>query len=66
MSLTPDDKQWISEQLEKVETKLLTAFHEWSQPASIRMRSHAADIRALQVDLETLQDRVTKLEQGKH
>lgn len=77
MSLTPDDKQWISqlvseqleqnrhrmaEQLEKLETKLLTAFHGWSEPAAVRIRSHSAEIRAIQVDLESLQDRVKNLE----
>ena len=43
MTLTPEDKQWISEQLseqlEKTETKLLTAFHGWSGPTMVRIRS---------------------------
>lgn len=30
--LTDDDKQWISEQLERAETRLLTEFHELASP----------------------------------
>jgi hypothetical protein len=32
MSLTEDDRHWISEQLERVETRLLTEFHGWASP----------------------------------
>lgn len=66
MALTQEDKDWIttqlSERLERLETKLLAAFHDWSEPVTTRMRSHAAEIRALQVDPESLEDRVNKLE----
>jgi len=30
--LTDEDKQWILERLEKVETTLLTEFHKWASP----------------------------------
>jgi hypothetical protein len=40
--LTDEDKQWISEQLERVETRLLTEFHKWASPVELRIRSHAA------------------------
>jgi hypothetical protein len=60
--LTEDDKQWISERLEKVETKLLTEFHRWASPVELRQRSHAAALRALDAELESLSDRVRKLE----
>jgi hypothetical protein len=36
MSLTEDDKQWIKEQLERVETTLLTEFHKWASPVEMR------------------------------
>ncbi len=36
MSLTDDDKQWISEQLEAVETRILTEFHKWASPLDAR------------------------------
>jgi hypothetical protein len=49
MSLTEDDRHWISEQLERVETKLLTEFHVWASPLETRL-------------LEALTDRVKKLE----
>ena len=89
MSLTDEDKQWLSEQfatfatkadlerfatktdlqayatkadLERVETALLTEFHKWASPNEARLRSHTAAIRALDMELEALSDRVTKLE----
>lgn len=73
MSLDDQDKQWISEQLERIrlyvderseeiETKLLTEFHRWASPAEMRARSHTAAIRALDVEMEALDDRLKKLE----
>ena len=32
MSLTEEDKSWITEQLRGVETTLLTEFHKWASP----------------------------------
>lgn len=60
MSLTDDDKRWITEQRERVETGLLTEFHKWAAPTDARLRSHSAALPAL--DLEMLHDRVQKLE----
>jgi hypothetical protein len=31
MALTDEDKQWISQQLQRVETSLLTEFHKWDR-----------------------------------
>jgi len=62
MSLDEQDKQWISEQLERIETKLLTAFHGWASPMEARHRSHSAALHAFDLELEELKDRVTKLE----
>jgi hypothetical protein len=62
MALTDDDKRWISEQLEGVETQLLTAFHQWASPADTRLRAHSAAIRALDVEQEALKDRLDKIE----
>jgi len=53
----------FTQQLETLETKLLTAFHDWASPTEQRLRSHSAVMRALDLELETLQERVTKLEQ---
>jgi hypothetical protein len=79
MSLTTDDKQWINqrreedrqwiselldERLDRVETKLLTAFHQWASPMEARLRTHAAALRALDLEMEALDDRVKKLEPG--
>jgi hypothetical protein len=62
MALTDDDKQWIAAQLERVETKLLTEFHKWASPVEMRVRSHSAALRALDLEQEAISDRVTKLE----
>jgi hypothetical protein len=62
MSLTDEDKQWITAQLERVETALLTEFHKWASPVEMRVRSHSAALRALDLEQEALADRVTKLE----
>jgi hypothetical protein len=60
--LTEEDKQWISQRLEKVETTLLTEFHKWASPVELRQRSHAAAIRALDTEVEALSDRLKNLE----
>jgi hypothetical protein len=65
MSLTDEDKQWITAQLEGVETKLLTAFHTWASPVEMRQRSHAAALRAVDAEVEAITDRVTNLENRK-
>ena len=60
--LTDDDKQWISQRLEQVETTLLTEFHKWASPVELRQRSHAAALRALDAEVESLSDRLKNLE----
>jgi hypothetical protein len=52
MSLTEDDKKWITERLERVETSLLTEFHKWASPIDARMRTHSATLRALDLGIE--------------
>jgi hypothetical protein len=59
---TEEDKQWILEQLERVETKLLTELHKWASPIEMRVRSHSAVLRAIGVEIESLGERVKKLE----
>jgi len=66
MSLTDEDKEWIVVQLERVETTLLTEFHKWASPLEMRQRSHTAALRALDVELEAVSDRVTRLESPLH
>jgi hypothetical protein len=73
MALTNEDKEWIREfvtetivvKVEEVETKLLTAFHEWASPAGAKAKSHSAALHALDLEVEALKDRVEKLEHGK-
>lgn len=62
MSLTDEDKHWITEQLRTVETSLLTEFHKWALPSEARQRTHTAALRAIDLEMEALSDRVTKLE----
>jgi hypothetical protein len=71
VSLTDEDKVWISEQLdgfraqvEQVGTSLLTEFHRSASPVEVRQRSHTAALRAFDLEMESLSDRVTKLEPG--
>jgi hypothetical protein len=60
--LTDEDKQWIQERLEKVGTTLLTEFHEWASPIELRQKSHAAALRAIDVEVESLAERLKNLE----
>ena len=48
--------------IEQVETALLTEFHKWASPLEMRVKSHAAALRAFDAEQEFLADRVTKLE----
>jgi hypothetical protein len=50
--------------LERVETRLLTEFHKWSSPVELRVRSHAAALRAMDAEMESPGDRVRKIEDG--
>jgi hypothetical protein len=56
MSLTEEDKNWITEQLRGVETNLLTEFHKWASPVEARQRTHAAALRAVDLEMEALSD----------
>jgi hypothetical protein len=77
MSLTDEDKRWITEQMrqeireenrqiydriERVETTLLTEFHKWASPLDARIRTHTAALRALDLETEAIDDRLKKLE----
>jgi hypothetical protein len=48
--------------LERVETALLTEFHKWASPAEARARTHAAALRAIDLEMESITERVQKLE----
>jgi len=62
MSLTDDDKDWILVQLERIETNLLTEFHKWAAPSEARQRTHTATLRAIDLEMEVLSERIGKLE----
>lgn len=51
--------------LERVETALLTEFHKWASPAEARARTHAAALRAIDLEMESVTERVQKLEDGR-
>jgi hypothetical protein len=65
MSLTNEDKNWITKQLRNVETSLLTEFHKWASPSEARQRTHTAALRAIDLEMEALSERVGKLERKK-
>ena len=48
--------------IERVETALLTEFHKWASPAEMRAKTHAAALRAIDLEMESLTERVDKLE----
>lgn len=52
----------VSQECEKVETKLLSAFHAWASPVEQRVRSHSAAIRALDLEMETTVGRLDKID----
>jgi hypothetical protein len=62
MSLTDEDKHWITAQLARIETALVTEFRQWASPVEMRVRSHSAALRAIDLELESVSNRVTKLE----
>ena len=47
----------FNERIERTETNLLTAFHQWASPIEMRHRSHTAVLRALDIEVESLADR---------
>ena len=55
-------KHYVDERLELVETRLLTEFHKWASATDARSRTHAAAIRAIDVEMEAIDDRLKKLE----
>lgn len=57
-----DAKFATKQDVERVETALLTEFHKWASPADMRARTHAAALRAIDLEMESLTDRVQKLE----
>ena len=63
MALDGNDKQWIRQQLERMETTLLTEFHKWASPVESRQRSFREQLNAIDMELDAVKDRVKKLEQ---
>jgi hypothetical protein len=55
-------KGYVNERCELVETKLLTEFHKWASPAEARQRTISAALRAIDLEMESIDDRVKKLE----
>ncbi len=58
-------KNQLTEQMRDVETSLLTEFHKWASPSEARRRTHAAALRAIDLEMESLSERVDKLEGSK-
>jgi hypothetical protein len=62
MDASLDAKFATKQDLERVETALLTEFHKWASPADARTKSHTATLRAIDLEMEALTERVQKLE----
>ena len=56
------ERVWNAEQLEKVETKLLTAFHEWARTYEVRARGAATAVAQFEERLGYIEERVARLE----
>jgi hypothetical protein len=54
----------LDAKIEKAETNLLTEFQKWASPMEARVRAHTAVLRALDLEMEALSNRVEKLEGG--
>jgi hypothetical protein len=52
----------MAQRIETTETRLLTEFHKWASPTDARLRTHSAAIRAIDLEMEALEQRVSKLE----
>jgi len=52
----------LRERIEETEAKLLTEFHKWASPNEARQRTHTAALRAIDLEMEALAERVDKLE----
>ena len=52
----------VSARLQKVETTMLTEFHNSTSPEELRRRSRAAVVRALDAEVQFLSDRLKNLE----
>ena len=69
MSLTPEDRKWIAEELrqihekiELVETTLLTEFHKWASPNEARQRRYSAELHEFESRLDHIEHRLKQLE----
>jgi hypothetical protein len=79
MSLTEEDKEWITgllekqlqkqmvvfatkEELERVETRLLTEFHKWASPTDSRLPAFKEALHTLDLEFDRLSDCVTVVE----
>jgi hypothetical protein len=54
----------LNEKIERIETTLLTEFHKWVSPQAARQRTHSAALRAIDLEMEQLDERLTKVERG--
>jgi hypothetical protein len=58
-------REHVSEQCEKVETKLLTEFHKWGSSADARYRQTHAVVGGIDERMLAVEDRVSALERDR-
>jgi len=56
----------FSDRLEGMETKLLTAFHDWARTYEVRARGTGTAVRELDERLGIVEERIAKLERGRN
>jgi hypothetical protein len=56
----------FDERLEGMETKLLTAFHDWARTYEVRARGTSTAVRELDERLGLVEERIAKLERGRN
>lgn len=57
-------KTYMGEQIERLETKLLTAFHGWARSIEIRVRTDEASAHGVDERVALLEERVSRIERG--
>ena len=60
--LDDQDKQWVNEQLKRIETRVLTEFHKYASPTGKRISGLIQAMSAHDEQIGDLEDRVRKLE----
>lgn len=59
-------REHVTAECEKVETKLLSAFHGWARSMEVRMRGAVAVVSGFEERLTFIEERIGELERRRH